>query len=126
MDDISLVSVDRTGQRPSGDLDAHVVLGDLPGLAGAGAEGIDAQEPWRPCDRSTATLHEVVEFTAGLVRHYVRTPSKRLAEHVAASFASLAWHPEVYRDARRHCAFRGMVRHWYWLAGQREQIPTCS
>lgn len=63
------------------------------------------------------TADSLRQRAATLLQGYLRTPSRQLAEQLGACFASLAWHPEVCRDPRCHCAYRGLVRHWFWLAG---------
>ncbi|WP_200279224.1 hypothetical protein [Rhabdochromatium marinum] len=60
---------------------------------------------------------------ADLMLRYVRTPSRVLAEQVGACCASLAWHPEVCSDPECHCTYRGLVRHWFWLAGHGGHQP---
>ncbi len=79
---------------------------------------------WLPQQSSASSLAQARAQVAGLVRRYARTPSAGLAEQVAACFANLAWHPEVYRERSCHCAYRGLVRHWLWLACQQAPRPN--
>lgn len=76
-------------------------------------------EAWS--NQSTDSLRQ---RAADLVGRYVRAPSRQLAEQVGACIASLAWHPDVCRDPRCHCAYRGLVRHWFWLAGHGGHQPS--
>lgn len=52
-----------------------------------------------------------------LIRRYLREGSPGLARSVVAHLEVLCEDPEL-RDADLFCAYRRLVRHWRWLAGQ--------
>ncbi|WPL17107.1 hypothetical protein Thiowin_02095 [Thiorhodovibrio winogradskyi] len=93
-------------------------------LAATPAQDREAPDPstavdalWLEDVTRAQTADSLRQRAATLLQGYLRAPSRQLAEQLGACFASLAWHPEVCRDPRCHCAYRGLVRHWFWLAG---------